>query len=129
MVGPLSSQLLNTVILNAEVWSGLPQDIQQILLDESARHEPEAIRVTPAWNEVWIQLNIDAGREYQPFLDELMDYMRNVVATDHVVPGFVSRQDADNRDIIIARFNERISPIVGVKILTDGTTERVPMTQ
>ena len=129
MVGPLSSQLLNTVIVNREVWDGLPEDIQQIMLEEGARHELEAIRVTPAWNEVWIQRNIDAGLEYQEFSPELMDHMRNVVATQHVVPGFVSRQDEDNRDNIIALFNEKISPIVGVKILPDGTTERVPITQ
>ena len=67
MVGPLSSQLLNTVIVNREVWDGLPSDIQQILLEEGARHELEAMRVTPAWNEVWIQRNIDAGLEYQEF--------------------------------------------------------------
>ena len=129
MVGPLSSQLLNTVIVNREVWEGLPSDIQQIVLEEGARHELEAIRVTPAWNEVWIQRNIDAGLEYQEFSDALMDHMRNVVATDHVVPGFIARQDEDNRDNIIALFNEKIAPIVGLKVLPDGTTERVPITQ
>ena len=36
MVGPLSSQLLNTVIVNADVWNGLPPDIQQIMLEEGA---------------------------------------------------------------------------------------------
>ena len=129
MVGPLSSQLLNTVIVNREVWEGLPADIQQIVLEEGARHELEAIRVTPAWNEVWIQRNIDAGLEYQEFSPALMDHMRNVVATEHVVPGFIARQDEDNRDNIIALFNEKIAPIVGLKVLPDGTTERVPITQ
>ena len=129
MVGPLSSQLLNTVIVNGDVWNGLPADIQTILEEEGARHELEAIRVTPAWNEVWIQRNIDAGLEYQEFSPELMDHMRNVVATEHVVPGFISRQDEDNRDNIIALFNEKISPIVGLKVLPDGSTERVPITQ
>ncbi len=129
MVGPLSSQLLNTVILNAEVWDGLPEDIQKILEEEGARHELEAIRVTPAWNEVWIQRNIDAGLVYQEFSPELMDHMRNVVATQHVVPGFISRQDDDNRDNIVALFNEKIAPIVGLKVLPDGTTEKVPITQ
>ena len=129
MVGPLSSQLLNTVIVNREVWERLPADIQQILEEEGARHELEAIRVTPAWNEVWIQRNIDAGLEYQEFSQELMDHMQNVVATDHVVPGFIARQDEDNRDNIIALFNEKIAPIVGLKVLPDGTTERVPVTQ
>ena len=129
MVGPLSSQLLNTVIVNRTVWDGLPDDIQQILLEEGARHELEAIRVTPAWNEVWIQRNIDEGLEYQEFSPALMDHMRNVVATEHVVPGFISRQDEDNRDNIIALFNEKIAPIVGLKVLPDGSTERVPVTQ
>ena len=129
MVGPLSSQLLNTVIVNREVWEGLPPDIQKILEEEGARHELEAIRVTPAWNEVWIQRNIDAGLEYQEFSPALMDHMRNVVATEHVVPGFISRQDEDNRDNIIALFNEKIAPIVGLKVLPDGSTERVPITQ
>ena len=129
MVGPLSSQLLNTVIVNREVWEGLPLDIQQIVMEEGARHELEAIRVTPAWNEVWIQRNIDAGLEYQEFSPALMDHMRNVVATEHVVPGFIARQDEDNRDNIIALFNEKIAPIVGLKVLPDGTTERVPITQ
>ena len=129
MVGPLSSQLLNTVIINREVWEGLPSDIQAILEEEGARHELEAMRVTPAWNEVWIQRNIDAGLEYQEFSPDLMDHMRNVVATEHVVPGFISRQDDDNRDNIIALFNEKIAPIVGLKVLPDGTTERVPITQ
>ena len=129
MVGPLSSQLLNTVIVNADVWNGLPEDIQKILEEEGARHELEAIRVTPAWNEVWIQRNIDAGLVYQEFSPALMDHMRNVVATEHVVPGFISRQDADNRDNIIALFNEKIAPIVGLKVQSDGTTERVPITE
>ena len=129
MVGPLSSQLLNTVIVNRDVWDNLPADIQQILVEEGARHELEAIRVTPAWNEVWIQRNIDAGLEYQEFSPELMSHMRNVVATEHVVPGFISRQDDDSRDDIIALFNEKVAPIVGVKINPDGTTERVPITQ
>ncbi len=129
MVGPLSSQLLNTVIVNRDVWEGLPPDIRAILEEEGARHELEAIRVTPAWNEVWIQRNIDAGLEYQEFSDALMDHMRNVVATEHVVPGFISRQDEDNRDNIIALFNEKIAPIVGLKVLPDGSTERVPVTQ
>ncbi len=95
------------------------------MLEESARREVEATRVTTAWIEVWIQRNIDAGLEYQEFSPESMDYMYNVVATDNVVPGFVSRQDAGNRENIIPLFNEKISPTVVVKILPDGTTERL----
>ena len=48
MVGPLSSQFLSNAIINKEVWDKLPSDIQQILIEEGARHELVALRVTPA---------------------------------------------------------------------------------
>ncbi len=129
MVGPLPTQTVNTVMLSPRVWEGLSPDIQQILIEEGARHELEGLRVTPAWNEVWIPRNIEAGMIYQEFSPELLDHQANVVATEHVIPGFIARQDEDNRDNMIELFNEKISPIVGLKVLPDGTAERVPITQ
>ena len=126
MVGPLSSQLLNTVIVNADVWNKLTPDLQQILIEEGARHELEGLRVTPAWNEVWIPRNIEAGMIYQEFSPALLEHQKNVVATEFVIPGFVARQDEDNRANMIELFNEEIGPIVGLRILPDGTAERVP---
>ena len=126
MVGPLSSQLLNTVIVNADVWNGLTPDLQQILIEEGTRHELEGLRVTPAWNEVWIPRNIEAGMIYQEFSPALLEHQKNVVATEFVIPGFVARQDEDNRANMIELFNEEIGPIVGLRILPDGTAERVP---
>ena len=64
MVGPLPTQTVNTVIISPQVWNELPADIQQILIEEGARHELEGLRVTPAWNEVWIPRNIEAGMIY-----------------------------------------------------------------
>ncbi len=125
MVGPLATQAVNTVMISPQVWKDLPTDIQQILLEEGARHELEGLRVTPAWNEVWIPRNIEAGMIYQEFTPELLEHQRNVVATDFVIPGFVNRQDENNRANMIDLFNEKISPIVGIKILPDGTGERI----
>ena len=126
MVGPLATQAVNTVIMSPEVWEDLPPDIQQILLEEGARHELEGLRVTPAWNEVWIPRNIEAGLIFQEFSPEILEHQKNVVATEFVIPGFVNRQDADNRDNMIELFNEKIAPIVGIRILPDGTGERIP---
>ena len=128
MVGPLSSQLLSNAIINKEVWEELPADIQQILIEEGARHELEAIRVTPAWNEVWIGRNVDAGLTYQEFNDEVMTHMKDVAVMQHVIPGFVNRVGGGDADII-KLFNERVSHIVGLRINPDGSTEAVPITE
>ena len=128
MVGPLSSQLLSNAIINKEVWDDLPADIQQILLEEGARHELEAMRVTPAWNEVWIGRNVDAGLTYQPFNEQVMTHMKDVAVMQHVIPGFVNRVGGGDADII-KLFNERVSHIVGLRINEDGSTESVPITE
>ena len=128
MVGPLSSQLLSNAIINKEVWDDLPSDIQQILLEEGARHELEAIRVTPAWNEVWIGRNVDAGLTYQPFNEEVMTHMKDVAVMQHVIPGFVNRVGGGDADII-KLFNEKVAHIVGLRINSDGSTEAVPITE
>ena len=129
MVGPLATQAVNTVMISPQVWNDLPPDIRQILIEEGARHELEGLRVTPAWNEVWIPRNIDAGMIYQEFTPELLEHQSSVVATEYVIPGFISRQDEDNRANMIELFNEKIGPIVGLKVLPDGTAERVPATR
>ena len=128
MVGPLSSQLLSNAIINEEVWNELPSDIQQILLEEGARQELEAIRVTPAWNEVWIGRNVDAGLTYQEFNEELMTHMKDVAVMQHVIPGFVNRVGGGDAEII-GLFNEKVAHIVGLKINPDGSTEVVPISE
>ena len=125
MVGPLATQAVNTIMMSPLVWNDLPPDIQQILIEEGARHELEGLRVTPAWNEVWIPRNVEAGMIFQEFTPELLEHQRNVVATEFVIPGFVNRQDEDNRENMIELFNEKIAPIVGIRIRPDGTGERV----
>jgi TRAP-type C4-dicarboxylate transport system substrate-binding protein len=128
MVGPLSSQLLTNAIINKEVWEGLPPDVQQILLEEGARHELEAMRVTPAWNEVWVDRNVEAGLTFQPFNEELMTHMKDVAVMEHVIPGFVNRVGGGDADII-KLFNEEVAHIVGLRINSDGSTESVPITE
>ena len=125
MVGPLATQAVNTIIISPMVWNDLPSDIQQIMIEEGARHELEGLRVPPAWNEVWIPRNVEAGMIFQQFTPELLDHQANVVATQFVIPGFVNRQDEDNRENMIELFNEEIAPIVGIRIRPDGTGERV----
>ena len=128
MVGPLSSQLINTMVMNSKVFSDLPDDIRQILVEEGARHELEAMRVTPAWNEVWTQRNIDAGLEFIPFTDEMKEIQANKAVPIHVLPNWIKRVGGPDTEIV-RLFNEKIAPIVGLKINDDGTTSQVPVTK
>ena len=129
MIGPLPSQPLNAVIVNRRVWELLPSDIQQILIEEGARHELEAIRLTSAWNEVWIQRNIDAGLEFVEFSLDIR--ARNFqAARESVIPGWLLRMGYPSRNQnTVAVFNYRVGPIVGLRIEPDGTVVTVPITE
>jgi len=126
MVGPLPSQLITNMIMNKNIWEKLPADIQQIMVEEGAKHELEAMRVTPAWNEVWIQRNIDAGLEYIEFTPEMKAQEQNVAVMQHVIPAWINRVGGADTDIV-RLFNEKIGPIVGLKINPDGSTSAVPI--
>ena len=128
MLGPLSSQLLTNATINKEGWHGLPPDIQQILVEEGARHELEAVRVAPAGNEVWGDRNGEAGLTFWPFEEELMTHMENVAVMEHVIPGFVKRVGGGDAEII-QLFNEEVDHIVGIFINPGGSTESVPITE
>jgi len=124
MVGPLPSQLITNMIMNKDVWEKLPPDLQQIMVEEGARHELEAMRVTPAWNEVWIQRNIDAGLEYIQFTPEMKAQEQNVAVMQHVIPAWINRVGGADTDIV-RLFNEKIGPIVGMRINPDGSTSPI----
>ena len=129
-VGPPSSQPLTNSIVNRnrQVWDDLPSDIQQILLEEGAKHELEAMRVTPAWNEVWVDRNVEAGLTFQPFNEELMTRMKNVAVMEQVIPGFINRMGGGDAEII-QPFNEKVAHLVGLRINQDDSTEPVPITE
>ena len=128
MVGPLSSQLINTMVMNSKVFSDLPEDLRQILVEEGARHELEAMRVTPAWNEVWTGRLVDAGLEHIEFTPEMKEIQANKAVPIHVLPNWIKRVGGPDTDIV-RLFNEKIAPIVGLKINDDGTTSPVPITK
>jgi len=128
MAGPLSSQLITNLIMNKDIYANFPPDMQQILIEEGAKHELEAMRVTPAWNEVWTQRLQDEGLILNEFTPEMIDHMTNVAVMQHVIPGFVNRVGGGDAPIIKV-FNEKASHIVGLKINLDGSTTPVPITE
>ena len=123
MNGFLVSLFNDNVVMNAAIYEKLPPDLQTILIEEGAKHELEALRLAAIQNEVGIVKNELAGLEkvlFSPDLQELSDQ----AVLNNVVPGWINRV-GDLDDPIFDIFNEKITPIVGIRIEDDGTVVRV----
>ena len=106
--------------MNKDQFDRLPPDFQQILLEEGAKFELEILRVAPILGEIGIPRAVDTGLEYSEFSPELWDYIFNEVVLNRIVPKWVERTGGPDSDAV-ALFNDKASPIVGVKINPDGS--------
>ena len=51
MAGPLVSFPSTNNIINGDVWSRIPPDLQQIFIEEAAKSELEALRIASIQND------------------------------------------------------------------------------
>lgn len=123
MNGFLVSLFNDNVVMNAAAFNKMPVDIQDILIEEGAKHELEALRLAAIQNEVGIVKNELAGLEKVLFSPELQELSDQAVL-NNVVPGWINRV-GDLDDPIFDIFNEKITPIVGIRIEDDGTVVKV----
>ena len=123
MNGFLVSLFNDNVVMNATNFNKLPDDIQAILIEEGAKHELEALRLAAIQNEVGVKKNELAGLEKVLFSEELQALSDQAVL-NNVVPGWINRV-GDMDDPIFDIFNEKITPIVGIRIEDDGTVVKV----
>ena len=123
MNGFLVSLFNDNVVMNAAAFNRLPEDIQAILIEEGAKHELEALRLAAIQNEVGIIKNENAGLEKVLFSPEL-EALSEQAVLNNVVPGWINRV-GDLEDPIFDIFNEKITPIVGIRIEDDGTVVKV----
>ena len=125
MIGPLPNFSFHNNVINREVWNGIPADLQQIILEEAAKSELEALRLTAAHNEVGLIKTIDAAMrrdysiEFIPFSEEMKRRSFDV-AMNSVIPGWVDRLGGASYPIIADTFNNKLGPIVGLRINPDG---------
>ena len=86
--GPLYSFGSSINAINHEVWDNIPSDLQQILIEEGAKHELEALRLAAVQGkgsvalERWLQL-VEFGPEIRA--------KSNQVARECVIPGWLGR--------------------------------------
>ena len=135
MNGRLFSFNSTTNVVNGDVWAGIPADIQQILLEEGAKQELEALRLTAIHNVTGITRNIEAGLELVEFGPEAQALSKRAGA-ESVLPNWLQRLGyPEEGQEVVDVFNSKIGPFVGLEIQLDPGSERgfkvvdVPITQ
>ena len=119
MIGPLVNLSVANNVVNGEVWESIPDDLQQMIIEEAAKSELEALRLASVQNETGVSKNKLAGLTNLSFSDELQ-YQSRQAALNRVIPGWIARV-GDMQNPIFDVFNEKISPIVGIFIEENGT--------
>ena len=125
--GPVISWDNSAVVMNKAQWDKLPEDLQNILLEEAAINELEELRTATIQHEMGLLKNTDAGLEYRPFSPELQDYAFENAVLGALMPSWVERVGGPDQPIVDV-FNEKVGPIVGVKINPDGSVVEAPVT-
>ena len=130
LMGPLLSFYFANNVINGAVWASIPDDLQRIIIEEAAKSELEALRLAAIQNEIGlVELTSErgGGMEYVPFSHEVKEASFNAAA-EHVVPAWVNRVGNARHPIITDTFNSKVGPIVGLRIESNGSTVRVPIT-
>ena len=119
--------------INGEKWASIPDDLQQIIIEEAAKSGLEALRFAAIQNEMGLLKNtsddprgagIDA-MEFVPFSEEMNFRSLNTAVMEHVVPAWVNRVGDTGHSIIADSFNNKVGPIVGLWVDNDGTVVKI----
>ena len=116
-------------VVNGDIWSGIPKDIQQILLEEGAKQEIEALRLAAIQNVTGLGRNLDAGLELVEFSHRIRR-LSFEAGYETVLPNWLNRlgYPAWGQGIVDV-FNSKIGPILGLRIDLDGSVVKVPITE
>ena len=134
LMGPLPGFTSSNNVISATKWASLPWDLQRIIIEEAAKSELEALRLAAAQNDkglIKLTSERGAGRdkmEFVPFAYEINLHSFNAAAMKQVIPAWVSRLGDRQHPIITETFNNKIGPMVGLRIERDGSVLRVPIT-
>jgi C4-dicarboxylate-binding protein DctP len=118
--GPVISMPADMLVFNSKTWAKFPADIQQILIEEGAKQELENLRLAPEWNETGLPKNIEKGMTHNPITPEMYQYIVDEVVIKRMLPGWIKRVGGPTSKEV-ALFNEKVSPIAGIRINPDAT--------
>ncbi len=130
MAGPVIGFGYTNNVINQDVWNSMPEDLQQITIEEGAKMELEALRLAPFQNFVALEANKMAGLKPIPFSDDTLKHIDETVVPEHIMPGWVRRLGYPERgQEIVDIANEKVAPYTGLLVNPDGSVERVAITE
>ena len=121
LVGPIVGSIgVSYITMNGDRWDDLPSDLQAIVMEEGRKSEAANMELLlNKWRAEGEQMNRDAGLEVTDFSPEVKIKLREI-ALEIIIPNWVKRLGGTDTEGV-RLFNEKVAPIVGVKINTDGT--------
>ena len=130
MAGPIIGFGYTTNVINGDLWGNIPADLQQIIIEEGARAELEALRIAPYHNILAVQANQAAGVQPIPFSEDIIRHIAGVVLPKNIIPDWLERlgYPEHNQDAVRI-FNEHAGPYIGLRIEEDGTVSSAEITK
>ncbi len=130
MTGPIIGFGYTTNVINGDLWDSIPEDIQQIIIEEGAIAELEALRIAPYHNILSVQANQQLGIQPIPFSEDIVRYIAGMVLPKNVIPDWLRRLGyPENNQDAVRIFNEHAGPYIGLRITEDGSIESAPVTK
>ena len=130
IAGPVIGFGYTNNVINKDVWNAMPQDLQQIMIEEGAKMELEALRLAPFQNFVALEANKMVGLKPNPFSEDTLRHIDETVVPEHVLPGWLRRLGYPERgQDIVDIYNSKSAPYTGLRISADGSVERVAITK
>ena len=117
LIGPFISMPMGFETMNVDTWGRIPEDLQNIIIEEGAKMELENLRLAAVWNETGVKVNTDQGMTFIPWSDEMKQFVYQEVALGRVLPNWIKRVGPDE----IAIWNDIVAPWAKVKIEADGS--------
>lgn len=130
MAGPVIGFGYTTNVINGALWGSIPPDLQQIIIEEGARAELEALRIAPYHNILSVQANQSLGITPVLFSEDIVRYIAGVVLPQNIIPDWLGRlgYPGQNEDAVRI-FNEHAGPYIGLRIEEDGSITRTEITK
>ncbi len=123
LTGPFIGSFAQTFItINGDTWEEIPEDIQQILLEEGRKHEERNLQSVFVWDEESVGQNIEQGITYSEFSPEMHQILKDA-AVNEVLPKWIERAGGPNSEAG-QLYNQLVAPISGVVVNPDGTATR-----
>lgn len=130
MAGPVIGFGYTNNVINSALWDSIPEDLQQIIIEEGAIAELEELRIAPYHNIIPVIANQTLGVTPTIFSEDIILYIAGVVLPQNIIPDWLRRLGYPERNQDAVRiFNEHAGPYIGLRIAEDGTVERAPITK